>query len=282
MLPRSWENSTIMFPLKLDRPLAVFDIEGTGTSPRADRIIELAVTRIEPDGSQTTRTWLMNPTIPIPEESTEIHGITDDIVRDCPTFAERALDIFDFIDPCDLCGYNLTRYDVPILCEEFLRAGISFNPDDRRILDVQRIFHKHEPRDLSAALRFYCGREHTDAHGAEGDVRATIDVLAGQFAKYSDLPNDMESLDRIYNERDPMNADRAGRFRWTSAGDLVVNFGKKKGEKLRDLAEEKGHSFLRWMVKSDFPMDTRKIAEDAMNGIFPDPPANLGKRTQAE
>lgn len=280
MLPCSWENSTIMFPVKSDRPLAVFDIEGTGTSPRADRIIELAVTRIHPDGSRDSHTWLLNPTIPIPPESTDIHGITDDIVRGCPTFAERAMDIFDFIDPCDLCGYNLTRYDVPMLCEEFLRAGISFDIQSRRIIDVQRIFHRHEPRDLSAALMFYCGREHVDAHGAEADVKATIDVLEGQYARYADLPHDIDALDRIYNERDPLNADRAGRFRWVD-GELTVNFGKKKGAKVKDLAAEKGQSFLRWMIHSEFPIDTRKIAEDAMRGILPVPPPQAVPRARA-
>ncbi len=259
-----------MFPFKLERPLAVLDIEATGISPRADRIVELAVIRLDPDGTETSRTWLLNPTVPIPVETTAIHGITDEVVKECPTFAQAAREVLAFLGRSDLAGFNLARYDIPMLCEEFARAGVAFDPDDRRVLDAQRIFHQKEPRDLSAALAFYCQRDHVDAHGAEADARATLEVLIGQFRKYPDLPRDLETLDRQFNARDPFSADRAGRLRWVE-GELVVNFGRKRGQKLRDLAQSEP-SFLKWMVRSDFPMDTRQIVEGVLNGVYPQPP----------
>ena len=258
--------------IKLDRPLAIFDIESTGVSPRADRIIELAIIRIEPDGSETQKYWLVNPTIPIPVETTAIHGITDDIVKDCPTFAQVAQQVDAYLKGCDLGGFNVLRFDIPMLNEEFVRAGFNLDVDNRRVLDAQRIFHMREPRDLAAALRFFCGREHTDAHGAEADTRATLDVIKGEFLKYPDLPLDMESLDRLLNATDPFNADRGGRLRWVD-GELTINFGKKKGAKLKDLVTEDS-GYLKWILRGDFPMDTRKIVQDALDGRFPPPPGS--------
>ena len=155
--------------LKLDRPLVVFDIESTGVNSRLDRIIELAAIRIEPDGTETERCWLLNPEVRIPPETTAIHGITDEMVRDCPTFRDAAADIELFFRDCDLSGFNCDRFDVPCLEEEFARVGLNFDASGRRHVDVQRIYHKKEPRDLSAAVQFYCGRDHAGAHGADGD-----------------------------------------------------------------------------------------------------------------
>lgn len=259
-----------MFPIQLERPLIVFDIEATGISPRADRIVELAAIRIEPDGTEVSGYWLLNPGVPIPIETTAIHGITDEIVASQPTFKEKALEILAFFGEADLAGFNAGRYDIPMLAEEFARAGIPFEADRRRLLDAQRIFHTREPRDLSAALNYYCGREHVDAHGAEADVRATLDVILGQFKKYADLPRDMETLDRTFNPIDPFNADRSGRLRWVD-GEVTVNFGKKKGAKLKDLAKD-DPSFVKWIIKNDFPQDTRAICENALKGVFPAPP----------
>ena len=259
-----------MFPIKLDRPLAIFDIEATGISTRADRIIELAVVRLDPDGSEHARTWLVNPTITIPVESTAVHGITDADVRNCPTFAEVAEEIRRFLGDGDLGGFNILRFDVPMLCEEFLRAGVAFEADSRRVLDAQRIFHQREPRDLTAALAYYCGQTHADAHGAEADTRATLEVIRGQFRRYGDLPATMEELDLAFNPLDPFNADRSGRFRWVD-GEITVNFGKKKGTKLRELAQS-DPGFLKWILKNDFPLDTRRIAENALAGVYPEPP----------
>lgn len=259
-----------MFPIKLDRPLCFLDIESTGITPRSDRIIELAIIAIAPDGSETTKQWLLNPGIPIPLETVAIHGISDEIVRNCPTFAAAAHEIRAFIGDADLAGFNLARFDVPMLCEEFARAGVRFEADSRRILDAQRIFHTREPRTLAAALTFYCDKEHTDAHGAEADTRATIDVVVGQFKRYTDLPTNMEELDQLLNPRDPFNADRAGRFRWVK-GHLTINFGKKKGTLVTDLMQS-DPNFLKWIARSDFPMDTRAIAENALEGTLPEPP----------
>ena len=259
-----------MFPVTLDRPLIVFDIEATGISPRADRIVELAAIRLDPDGTETSGYWLLNPGVPIPIETTAIHGITDEIVRSCPTFKEKALEILTFFGESDLAGFNAGRFDIPMLAEEFARAGIPFDADRRRLLDAQRIFHTREPRDLSAALKFYCDRPHVDAHGAEADVRATLDVLLGQFRRYPDLPQDMENLDRLFNPIDPFNADRAGRLRWVD-GEIVLHFGKKKGTRLRDLAAT-DPGFLKWIIKNDFPQDTRLLCENALKGLYPAPP----------
>jgi DNA polymerase-3 subunit epsilon len=263
-----------MFPIKLDRPLIVFDIEATGISPRADRIVELAAIRIDPDGTETSGYWLLNPGVPIPIETTAIHGITDEIVRTCPTFKDKALSILSFFGEADLAGFNAGRFDIPMLAEEFARAGITFDADRRRLLDAQRIFHTKEPRDLSAALKFYCDRPHADAHGAEADVRATLDVLLGEFKRYPDLPQDMEALDRTFNPIDPFNADRSGRLRWAD-GELVVNFGKKKGFKVKELVKD-DPGFLKWIIKNDFPQDTRLICENALKGVYPQPPRLKG------
>ena len=259
-----------MFPIKLDRPLIVFDIEATGISPRADRIVELAAIRIDPDGTETSAYWQINPGVPIPVEPTAIHGITDEIVRDQPTFKDKALEILTFFGEADFAGFNAGRFDIPMLAEEFTRAGITFDPDRRRLLDAQRIFHTKEPRDLSAALKFYSDRPHEGAHGAEADVRATLDVLIGQFKRYKDLPQDMETLDRTFNPIDPFNADRSGRLRWAD-GEIVVNFGKKKGAKLRALVIE-DPGFIKWIIKNDFPQDTRLLCENALKGLYPAPP----------
>ncbi len=258
--------------LRLDRPLAVFDIESTGTNPRTDRIVELAVVLLFPGGRRETHTWLFNPGVPIPIETTAIHGITDEMVARCPRFADRAEDIRRLLEGCDLGGYNHTRFDIPLLQEEFERVGIHFDVDGRRLFDAQRIFHKKEPRDLTAAVKYYCdGEEFKDAHGAEADARATVRVLEGQFRRYPDLPRDPDELDRLLNERDPFNVDRAGRLRWLD-GEVTINFGKKKGEKVRDLLEhDKG--FLHWITKADFPLDTRQIITDILkHGKWPTPP----------
>ncbi len=259
-----------MFPIQLDRSLCIFDIESTGINIRTDRIIELAIIRLDPDGSETTESWLVNPGVPIPEDSTAIHGITDNVVKNCPAFSDVAQEIRDFIGESDLGGFNVTRFDIPLLVEEFIRAGVFFDATGRRVLDAQRIFHLREPRNLAAALKFYCNQEHTDAHSAESDTKATLEVIKGEFQYYHDLPRTMSELDELLNPRDPFDADRAGRFRWVD-GELTVNFGKKKGAQVRALVKE-DPGFLRWISKNDFPIDTRRIAEQALKGDFPPAP----------
>ena len=261
-----------MFPLKLDRPLIVFDIESTGTSPRKDRIIELAAIKVRQDGSEESRCWLLNPTVPIPPETTAIHGISDEIVANCPTFAEMADEIFGFFSGCDLSGFNADRFDIPCLEEEFARVGLNFASSSRKHVDVQRIYHRMEPRDLSAAVRFYCDRDHDGAHGAEADTRATLDVLKAQLERYQSLPKDVAAMDEYLVPHDPLNADRNGMLRW-KGGELCVNFGKKKGEPLRKLLLNEP-SYLRWIVKGDFDSEVRMIVKDLMeNGRLPPAPA---------
>ena len=257
--------------LKLVRPLVVFDIESTGVSPRKDRIIELAAIKLMPDGEEISKCWLMNPGVPIPPETTAIHGISDEIVKDCPTFADKAEEIFEFFRVCDLSGFNADRFDIPCLEEEFARVGMAFAPSARKHVDVQRIYHKKEPRDLSAAVRFYLGRNHDGAHGAEADTRATLDVLKAQMEKYPDLPRTTAAMDEYLVPHDPMNADRAGTLRWKD-GELTINFGKKKGESLKKLLLNEPN-YLKWILKGDFDTEVRMIIKDLLdNGRLPPAP----------
>lgn len=249
----------------------MFDIESTGLNPRTDRIIELSVIRLEPDGRRREKTWLLDPGVPIPLETIAVHGITDDMVKGCPTFAEAAGEILAFFRGCDLGGFGIGHLDIPLLEEEFARVNMYFNAQARRQFDAQRIFHRREPRDLSAALRFYCGEELKDAHGAAADAEASLRVLEGEFRKYGDLPSDPDALDRMLNERDPFALDRDGKLRWLD-GEVSINFGKKKGQKLRDLVRDEP-SFLRWILHGDFARDTKQVVRDALDGRFPVPPA---------
>lgn len=248
--------------LSLDRPLAVFDVEATGLNPRSDRIVELSVLRLAPDGSREARTWRFNPTIPIPPETTAIHGITDEMASAQPTFAEKAAEIFAFFEGCDLGGFGLSKLDIPLLDEEFARCGLRFSPDARRMFDALRVYHAREPRDLSAAMRFYCGEELVGAHGAEADAAAALRVLEGEFEKYGDLPEDPDAFDAAFNPRDPSFVDREGRFKRVD-GRVCVNFGKKKGKFLDDVVAA-DPSFLRWILNGDFAHDTKKVAADAL------------------
>lgn len=260
-----------MSNLKLTRPLVVFDIESTGVSPRKDRIIELAAIKLMPNGEEISKCWLMNPTVPIPPETTAIHGISDEIVKDCPTFADKAKEIFEFFRDCDLSGFNADRFDIPCLEEEFARVGMAFAPSARKHVDVQRIYHKKEPRDLSAAVRFYLGRNHDGAHGAEADTRATLEVLKAQMAKYTDLPQTVDEMDEYLVPHDPLNADRAGTLRWKD-GELTINFGKKKGESLKKLLLNEPN-YLKWILKGDFDTEVRMIIKDLLdNGRLPPAP----------
>lgn len=261
------------FPIQLDRPIVVFDIESTGLSPRKDRIVELAAVRINTDGSEEIKTWLLNPGVPIPKETTDIHGITDDIVKDCPTFAERAKEIAAFFENADLSGFNSDRFDIPCLEEEFARAGINLAVSSRRRIDVQRIYHKMHPRDLSSAVREYLDRDHALAHEAEADAVATAEILKAQLVRHPQIPRTVAEIDSWIAPADPFNADRDGLFRWKD-GEWTVNFGKKKGESLKKVMLNEPN-FLKWMIKGDFPADARMIASDALKGRLPPPPAAL-------
>jgi DNA polymerase-3 subunit epsilon len=258
------------FVWDLKKPLAVIDIEATGINVRIDRIIDLAIVKILPNGTQSIHTYRVNPEIPIPPEATRIHGISDNDVADCPTFGAVAGDVLKQLEDCDLGGYNLIRFDIPMLVEEFLRLNMKFDIDNRRIIDAQRIFHKREPRDLSAALAYYCGELHFDAHGAEADALATLRVFEGQFRRYKDLPRNVEELDNYCNPREPDWVDRNGKLRWQN-GEIVLNFSRKKGTSLKSLVEN-DPGFVKWMLKGDFPRDVQEIAQDALEGKWPNPP----------
>lgn len=255
----------VMNFIALDRPLAVFDIESTGLNPRTDRILELAVVKLRPgpERARETKTWLFNPGMPIPVETTAIHGITDEMVASAPSFADKAAEVLDFFKDCDLGGFGLSKLDIPILEEEFARCGLHFGAAGRRMFDALRIYHKREPRDLSAALRFFCGEDPVDAHGAEADAVSALRVLEGEFAKYPDLPTAPDELDAYLNERDPALLDREGRFRKGDGGEILVNFGRKKGAKLSDLARNEP-SWLLWLLHGDFPHDAKAVARDAL------------------
>lgn len=265
----------MMFPIDLKRPLVVFDLETTGLFPRKDRIIEIAAVKVNPDGTEEKLERLLNPTIPIPPETTAIHGISNETVKDCPTFADVADEIYAFFEGCDISGFNSDRYDIPCLEEEFLRVNRNLSAAVVNRVDVQRIYHKMEPRDLTAAVRFYCDRDHVGAHGALADAEATLDVLKAQLARsdgrYKELQGkSIEELANFLVPHDPLNADRNGFFRWRD-GVLCVNFGKKKGESLKKLMFNEPN-FLKWIIKGDFDSDVKAIAADALEGRLPKPP----------
>ena len=243
--------------LKLSRPLAFFDLEATGIQVAKDKIVEICVIKLEIDGTETTKTWRINPGMPIPKESSDIHGITDDMVAVLPLFKHFSKEIYQFIKDADLSGYNSNRFDLPLIAEEFLRSGIDFDMKNRRSIDVQSVFFKMEPRTLTAAYKFYCNKELIGAHGAESDTRATLEILMAQVARYDDLDADSESL-AMFTQPTQVNVDLAGMIKFNAEGDEIFNFGKHKGKKVVDiLAKEPG--YYAWMQNADFPMYTKKV-----------------------
>ena len=254
--------------LQLTRPLAFFDIESTGVVPQRDRIVEIAVMKIMPAGTSRTTVRRLNPGMPIPPGATAIHGITDADVADCPQFADIADKLLSYLDGCDLAGYNILGFDVPLLEAEFKRVGLDFNTTDRKIIDAYNIFRKLYPRTLTAAYKFFCGKDLEGAHGADADTEATFEVLLGQLAKHPELPRDTAALAEWSDNSDPDAIDRNRRFKF-NGDEAVVNFGKYAGRTLKDIAENEP-GFLRWIIKSDFPDDVRSIAEKALIGIFPE------------
>lgn len=257
--------------LKLKSPLAIFDLETTGTNVCADRIVEISVVKVMPNGEVITKTTKINPTIPIPLESSLIHGIYDEDIKDAPTFKQIAKNLAQFLEGCDLGGYNVVRFDLPMLVEEFLRAGVDFDISNKRLVDVQKIFHMMEKRTLSAAYKFYCGKELDGAHSAEADTKATYEVLLAQIEKYQGqtvTDNLGKVIGKIENNVDVLHelcsvkmVDLAGRLTYNKDGEEVFNFGKHKDKLvLQVLAQEP--AYYDWMMKGDFPLDTkRKLTE---------------------
>ena len=255
--------------LKLERPLAFVDVETTGIKPFSDRIVELSILKISPDGNKEYKSHRVNPQVPIPAETTKIHGITDADVASEPAFKQYAKSIRDFLEGCDISGFNVIKFDLPFLEAEFYRANIEFSRQGRYLVDSQVIFHQREPRDLKAAYRKYCNRELENAHVAEEDAKAAAQVLDGQLEAYDDLPKDVPGLCGICYEVDESFVDVEGKFVWVE-GAAVCNFGKKhNGRRLQDIATE-DPSYLSWILGADFSPEVRQIVTEALNGQFPE------------
>lgn len=242
--------------LNLKRPIVFFDLETTGVDTSRDRIVEISMIKVNPDGSEEVKTRRLNPEMPIPPESTAVHGITDEDVKDCPTFARIAKSLEAFLQGCDFGGFNSNRFDLPVLVEEFLRAGIDVDFKRRRFIDVQNIFHKKEQRTLVAAYKFYCDRDLNDAHSAEADTRATYEVLKAQLERYPDLVNDVDAL-ADFSARGEV-VDYAGRIVYDDKGKEVFGFGKYKGRSVEEIFRIEP-SYYDWMMKGDFPLYTKKV-----------------------
>jgi len=247
--------------IKLTKPLAIVDLETTGVNLGSDRIIEIAIIRLSPDGKRTVKQKLLNPEMPIPKSSSEIHGITDEKVKDAPTFKQVANELKQFMDNCDLGGYNSNRFDIPLLVEEFLRIGMDFDMKGRRLIDVQRVFHMMEQRTLSAAYRFYCNKVLDGAHGAEVDAAATLEVLEAQLEKYPQLGNDVESILKFTGEDEIV--DFARRFIMEN-GIEIFNFGKHKGRSVTDVLRSEPQ-YYDWMMKGDFALHTKQKLTEIFN-----------------
>jgi DNA polymerase-3 subunit epsilon len=250
--------------LKLTRPLAFFDLETTGTDPLRDKIVEIAVVRIDPGGGREATTRRINPERPIPEEATAVHGIKDEDVSNAPTFRQVARALLDVLKDADLAGFNVRRFDVPLLDREFRECGFDLALGSRRVVDVMTIFHKKEPRNLTAAVRFFLDREHAAAHSAEADVEASIAVLDAQLARYPDLPRTVDSLDAFCFPVPPGAVDRGGKF-VLREGEVVFAFGKQKGRALSEVARLQ-RDYLEWILKQDFPEDARTLVLRALQG----------------
>jgi DNA polymerase-3 subunit epsilon len=242
--------------LHLRRPIAFIDLETTGINVSSDRIVEISVLKINPNGKEEWMSNRINPEMPIPPKSTAIHGITDEDVADSPTFKEIAKKLTAFLEGTDLAGYNAIKFDIPVLAEEFLRANIDFNFHKRKYVDVQVIFHKKEQRTLAAAYQFYCNRELENAHSSKADTEATYEVLKAQLDRYNDLENNVEKLADFsaYNNI----VDFAGRIIYDENGIEIFNFGKHKGKPV-ELVFREEPSYYSWMMNGDFPLYTKKI-----------------------
>jgi DNA polymerase III subunit epsilon len=243
--------------LKLTRPLAFFDLETTGVNVATDRIVEISILKVHPNGNKDSLTRRVNPTIPIPLQASEVHGIYDVDIIDCPTFAELANEILEFIKDADLAGYNSNKFDIPVLVEEFLRAKVDIDFSDKKCVDVQNIFHKMEQRTLSAAYKFYCNKDIENAHSAEADILATYEVLEAQLDKYKELEPTSEFLHEFSNFGNN-SVDFAKRIVLNDNNEEVFNFGKHKGKSVVDIFK-KEPSYYSWMMQGDFPLHTKHV-----------------------
>jgi DNA polymerase-3 subunit epsilon len=250
--------------LLLKRPLAVIDLETTGTNVASDRIIEIAIIKVFPDKTTQSKVKRINPGMPIPAGSTAIHGIKDEDVKDAPTFKQAAHELKQFMDNCDLAGYNSNRFDIPLLVEEFLRAEIEFDVSKRKFVDVQRIFHLMEKRTLGAAYKFYCDKTLENAHSAEADALATYEILEAQLGRYEQLQEDIDSLSDFTKEEDYI--DFARRL-VMQGGNEVFNFGKYKGRSVREVLKAEPQ-YYDWMMKADFPLNTKQKLSEIFHNMM--------------
>jgi len=241
--------------LQLKKPLAFIDIEATGTNICADRIVEIAIIKYLPDGNRSAKRKLINPQMPMAQNIIDIHGITDDMVKDAPTFKQVAHELKQFLDNCDLACYNAFKLDVPLLMEEFLRAEMEFELKGRKFVDVQKIFYQMEQRTLSAAYRFYCSKDLENAHSAETDANATAEILSAQLERYPQLGSTVDSVLKVIGEDQII--DLARRFAYDDKGREVFNFGKHKGKLVSDVLKAEPQ-YYDWMMKGEFPLNTKQ------------------------
>jgi DNA polymerase III subunit epsilon len=262
--------------MQISHPLVVLDLETTGTWREKDRIVEIGMVKLLPDGARETYLRRVNPGIPIPPEVSELIGITDDDVKDAPAFAEIAKEALDFIGDSDIAGFNVERFDLPLLEREFANANLTFDMESRSVYDAQKIYHLHEKRDLTAAYEFYCRKKLENAHTALGDVEATLEILGAQVNKYGAEEKGISSLkDFDYKPRQG-NFDKEGKFRWWN-GELYPTFGKHGRRKnIKQLAETE-KDYLQWILKSDFSDIVKNMISDALEGRFPSPPETVEK-----
>ena len=242
--------------LKLKKPICFFDLETTGIEVAKDRIVEISILKVFPNGNKESKTWLVNPEMVIPPNVIAVHGITNEKVANEPTFKELASQIYAMIKDSDLAGFNSDRFDIPLLAEELLRAGVDFDMKSRVSVDVQTIFHKMEERTLSAALKFYCGKSLENAHSAAADTMATYEILMAQLERYPELENDMKSLAEFTTRK--KTADFAGFIGYDKDGDEIFSFGKHKGVKVDKVLEEEP-GYFGWLQNADFPLYTKKV-----------------------
>jgi DNA polymerase-3 subunit epsilon len=242
--------------LNLNKPICFFDLETTGINITSDRIVEISVLKVFPNGKEERKTWRVNPEMPIPKEASDIHGILDEDVADKPTFKALAKEVHNMIKDSDLGGFNSNRFDIPLLAEEMLRADVDFDMKNRQAIDVQTIFHKMEQRTLSAAYKFYCDKNLDDAHSAEADTNATYEVLKAQIEKYDELENNTKFLAEFSSRK--KFADFAGFIAYNKNGEECFSFGKHKGKLVTEILE-KEPGYFGWLLNADFPLYTKKV-----------------------
>lgn len=246
--------------LKLEKPIIFFDLETTGVKVAKDRIVEISILKVFPNGKKESKTWLINPTIPIPIETTQIHGISDKEVKNQPTFKDIAKEILNLLHDCDLAGYNSNKFDIPLLAEEFLRAEIDFDMKGRKAIDVQNIFHELEKRTLKAAYKFYCNKDLIDAHSAKADTIATYDILLAQLEKYDELQNDISFLS-TFSQRGKKFVDIAGFIQYNNEGKEIISFGKYKNVTLEKIWRD-NPGYFSWINQADFPRYTKNVIKN--------------------